>query len=83
MLERLPMKASYLDVENNLGHERSQGHEQLDVSHQPLDGLLEQLLLETNWVVSYLRLRNLQVEAQISTPQVALSMQYTAVDSRQ
>lgn len=49
----------YLNVKNNLGHESSQGHEELNVSHKPLDGLLEQLLLQANRVVTHLRLGDL------------------------
>jgi len=59
------MQDTYLNVKNNLGQERSQRHKKLDVPHEPLDGLLEQLLLEADRVVPYLRLGHLPTDRSI------------------
>ncbi len=57
---------TYLNVKNNLGQERSERDKKLHVSHEPLDGLLEQLLLEANRVVTYLRLGHLPIDRSIT-----------------
>lgn len=50
---------THLNVKQDLSHESSKRYEELDVSQEPLDGLLEELFLQTNWVVSHLWLGNL------------------------
>lgn len=56
----------YLNVEDDLGHEGSERHKQLNVSHEPLDGLLEELLLQTDRVVPYLRLGDLEHQTSVT-----------------
>lgn len=72
----------YLNVENNFGHECSQRHEQLDVSHEPLDGLLEKLLLHAHRVVPHLRLGDLPMTMTLETTPVRIQTQQGATQNQ-